>query len=193
MDVRKPTAVRDACSVATRPPPRRGDRRSRFVIASPRSPLECVAGHVVGHHLWMPGGLHDQPPGAPRGSRLERTDAPIVDRRAQRSIPKLEDIRQCANQPLRIVCPLPRSVGGTGLEPVTPSWSTRGDHSRSFGQVRSARTTTPFRRPSEQPPNASERQALPLLPQRLMLSPGGWLCDRAVLILQRVRELRRFQ
>jgi hypothetical protein len=89
MDVREPTAVRDAYSVATRPPPRRGDRWPRFVIASPRSPLECVAGHVVGHHLRMPGGLHDQPPGAPLRSRLGRTDAPIADRSAQRSIPKI--------------------------------------------------------------------------------------------------------
>lgn len=89
MDVREPTAVRDAYSVATRPPPRRGDRWPRFVIASPRSPLECVAGHVVGHHLRMPGGLHDQPPGAPRRSRLRRTDAPIADRSAQGSIPKI--------------------------------------------------------------------------------------------------------
>jgi hypothetical protein len=43
-------------------------------------------------------------------------------------------------------------VGGTGLEPVTPSLSTRGDRSRRFGQVRSTRTAARFQ-PCERTPH----------------------------------------
>jgi hypothetical protein len=35
-------------------------------------------------------------------------------------------------------------MGGTGLEPVTPSLSTRGDRSPPFAEVRSSRMATRF-------------------------------------------------
>jgi hypothetical protein len=62
------------------------------------------------------------------------------------------------------------TMGGTGLEPVTPSLSTRSGRSARFAEVRSAcmveRNRADERAPERTRANASERRSLPVLPRR---------------------------
>jgi hypothetical protein len=56
-------------------------------------------------------------------------------------------------------------MGGTGLEPVTPSLSIRGNRSHLFAPVRSMAQKGDFATSNRTRPHPSERRTLPLLPR----------------------------